>query len=224
MNLEKVIFGFFVLLAATLNFGFFIGDISDPALHNVYELFARDGGQPDRDGAEVRRPDPDRRGAPGDQPGRRPATAGRGAGLGVRRARLPDGRDRLQSMASVVSLSGGALLANLVSVVLLVIETVSFHRRLSEVRRESTRCSVFWRRLFGRTTTGRHVPSLPADRRRSEIRRPRPIFLITAPDAGPADHADRDLRGERARTEADPRSGPGRAGRSGWGSSTRSTS
>jgi hypothetical protein len=33
------------------------------------------------------------------------------------------------AMASVVSLSGGALLANLVSVVLLVIETVSFHRR-----------------------------------------------------------------------------------------------
>ena len=40
MNLEKVVFGFFVLLAATLNFGFFLGDISDPALHNVYELFA----------------------------------------------------------------------------------------------------------------------------------------------------------------------------------------
>ena len=40
MNLEKVVFGFFVLLAATLNFGFFIGDIGDPALHNVYELFA----------------------------------------------------------------------------------------------------------------------------------------------------------------------------------------
>ena len=34
-----------------------------------------------------------------------------------------------QAMASVVSLSGGALLANLVSVTLLVIETVSFHRR-----------------------------------------------------------------------------------------------
>jgi hypothetical protein len=30
--------------------------------------------------------------------------------------------------ASVVSLSGGALLANVVSVVLLVVETVSFHR------------------------------------------------------------------------------------------------
>jgi hypothetical protein len=32
-------------------------------------------------------------------------------------------------MASAVSLSGGALLANLVSVVLLVIETVSYRRR-----------------------------------------------------------------------------------------------
>ncbi len=40
MNLEKVVFGFFVVLAATLNFGFFIGDMSDPELHNVYELFA----------------------------------------------------------------------------------------------------------------------------------------------------------------------------------------
>ena len=40
MNLEKVVFGFFVLLAATLNFGFFLGDIDDPSLHNVYELFA----------------------------------------------------------------------------------------------------------------------------------------------------------------------------------------
>jgi hypothetical protein len=40
MNLEKVIFGFFILLAATLNFGFFIGDIARPELHNVFELFA----------------------------------------------------------------------------------------------------------------------------------------------------------------------------------------
>ena len=29
-----------MLLAATLNFGFFIGDIANPELHNVYELFA----------------------------------------------------------------------------------------------------------------------------------------------------------------------------------------
>ena len=40
MNLEKVIFGFFIINALTLNFGFFIGDIDNPAHHNVYELFA----------------------------------------------------------------------------------------------------------------------------------------------------------------------------------------
>jgi len=40
MNLEKVIFGFFIVLAMTLNFGFFLGEIDNPAHHNVYELFA----------------------------------------------------------------------------------------------------------------------------------------------------------------------------------------
>ena len=40
MNLEKVIFAFFIVLALTLNFGFFIGDIDDPVHHNVYELYA----------------------------------------------------------------------------------------------------------------------------------------------------------------------------------------
>ena len=40
MNLEKVIFGFFILLAATLNFGFVLGDIENPVRHHVYELFA----------------------------------------------------------------------------------------------------------------------------------------------------------------------------------------
>ncbi len=40
MNTEKVLFAFFILLALTLNFGFFIGDLSNPAHHNAYELFA----------------------------------------------------------------------------------------------------------------------------------------------------------------------------------------
>lgn len=40
MNLEKVVFGFFIVLAATLNFGFFVGDIERPELHHIYELFA----------------------------------------------------------------------------------------------------------------------------------------------------------------------------------------
>jgi len=40
MNFEKVVFGFFIVLSATLNFGFFIGDLDRPELHSVYELFA----------------------------------------------------------------------------------------------------------------------------------------------------------------------------------------
>ena len=40
MNLQKVISGFFFILAMTLNFGFFYGDMGDPELHSTYELFA----------------------------------------------------------------------------------------------------------------------------------------------------------------------------------------
>lgn len=40
MNLDKVISGFFIILAMTLNFGFFYGDIADLELHSKYELFA----------------------------------------------------------------------------------------------------------------------------------------------------------------------------------------
>jgi len=40
MNLEKVIAGFFIIFAMTLNFGFFYGDMSDISLHSKYELFA----------------------------------------------------------------------------------------------------------------------------------------------------------------------------------------
>ena len=40
MNLDKVISGFFFILAMTLNFGFFYGDLSDLELHSKYELFA----------------------------------------------------------------------------------------------------------------------------------------------------------------------------------------
>lgn len=40
MNLEKVIFGFFILFAATLNFGFVYGDIGNPEHHHFWEFFA----------------------------------------------------------------------------------------------------------------------------------------------------------------------------------------
>ena len=128
MNLEKVIFGFFVLLAATLNFGFFIGDIAIPALHNVYELF---GALVVSLIATVLKF--------GDrtQIGAVHLATSLVADLQLVCAALVWGYAANISsagltgsaMAGVVSLSGGALLANLVSVVLLVIETVSFHRR-----------------------------------------------------------------------------------------------
>lgn len=128
MNLEKVVFGFFVLLAATLNFGFFIGDIDDPALHNVYELFAA---------VVVSLIATVLKFGDRTQLGAVHLATSLVADLQLLAAALVWGYAQYvssqgvtpESMASVVSLSGGALLANLVSVVLLVVETVSFQRR-----------------------------------------------------------------------------------------------
>jgi hypothetical protein len=39
MNTQKVISGFFIIMAMTLNFGFFYGDIDKFAHHSPYELF-----------------------------------------------------------------------------------------------------------------------------------------------------------------------------------------
>ena len=128
MNLEKVIFGFFVLLAATLNFGFFIGDISDPELHNVYELFAA---------VVVNLIATVLKFGDRTQIGAVHLATSLVADLQLIAASVVwvyatqisvDGYDA-EAVASVVSLSGGALFANVVSVVLLVVETISFHRR-----------------------------------------------------------------------------------------------
>ena len=127
MNLEKVIFGFFVLLAATLNFGFFIGDIASPELHNLYELFAALAVSLIATVLKF-----------GDrtQIGAVHLATSLVADLQLIAAALvwvwaveisADGLTTVHT-ASMVSLSGGALLANLVSVVLLVTETVTFHR------------------------------------------------------------------------------------------------
>jgi hypothetical protein len=127
MNLEKVIFGFFVLLAATLNFGFFLGDIANPDLHNIYELFAALAVSLIATVLKF-----------GDrtQIGAVHLATSLVADLQLIAAVLvwvwaveiaADGLTTIHT-ASTVSLSGGALLANLVSVVLLVTETVTFHR------------------------------------------------------------------------------------------------
>jgi hypothetical protein len=39
MNYEKVVFGFFIILALTLNFGFVMGDIDDSSHHDIIEFF-----------------------------------------------------------------------------------------------------------------------------------------------------------------------------------------
>lgn len=40
MNLDKVISGFFIILAMTINFGFVYGDLDSLIHHSKYELFA----------------------------------------------------------------------------------------------------------------------------------------------------------------------------------------
>jgi len=40
VNFDKVLSGFFIILAMTLNFGFFYGDLADIEVHSKYELFA----------------------------------------------------------------------------------------------------------------------------------------------------------------------------------------
>ena len=127
MNLEKVVFGFFVVLAATLNFGFFIGDIDDPGHHDRYELFAA---------VVVNLIATVLKFGDRTQIGAVHLATSLVADLQLTAAALVYGYAVYVSTegltaaatASVVSLSGGALLANLVSVVLLVVETVSFHR------------------------------------------------------------------------------------------------
>lgn len=113
MNLEKVVFGFFILLAATLNFGFVYGDIDNPQHHHLWEFFAafvvnivatvlKFGDRTHVGAIHL-------------------ATS--------LVALLQLGAAALVwffagSMASIVSLSAGALLANVVSVTILIVETV----------------------------------------------------------------------------------------------------
>ena len=127
MNLEKVVFGFFVLLAATLNFGFFLGDMRDPDVHNRFELFAA---------VVVNLIALVLKFGDRTQIGAVHLATSLVAALQLIAASLVYGYAEYvstaglteQFTAAIVSLSGGALLANLVSVVLLVVETVSFHR------------------------------------------------------------------------------------------------
>ena len=128
MNLGQVIFGFFVLLAATLNFGFFVGDISDPDVHNIYELFAavlinliatvlKFGDRTQLGAVHL-------------------ATSLvadlqliAATAYWVYAAHISSEGLTPGATAVIVSMSGGALAANVVSVILLIIETVTYRRQ-----------------------------------------------------------------------------------------------
>ena len=127
MNPEKVIFGFFIILALTLNFGFAIGDIDNAAHHDKWELFAAivvnliatvlKFGDRSQVGALLL------------------ATSlvamlqlAAAALVWVVAVYATAAGMTPGTMASIVSLSGGAMIANVVSVILLVIETFLLRR------------------------------------------------------------------------------------------------
>lgn len=124
MNLEKVIFGFFIILAMTLNFGFFIGDIDNPQHHFQIELYAaiivnliatvlKFGDRTQIGAIHL-------------------ATSLVAVIQLIAAAVIWAGADSAgvepRIMVGVVSLSGGAFLANVTSVVLLIYETVTLRR------------------------------------------------------------------------------------------------
>lgn len=127
MNMEKVLFAFFSILALTLNFGFFVGELDNPAHHNAYELFAAlvvsmvatimKFGDRAHIGALLL--------ATSLVADLQLVTAALIWGFTLYVAAVPLSD---MALASIVSLSGGALLANLISVILLVVETVTFRR------------------------------------------------------------------------------------------------
>ena len=127
MNLEKVVFGFFIVLAATLNFGFFIGEIDNPAHHHIYELFAA---------VVVNLIATILKLGDRTQIGAVHLSTSLVADLQLIAAAMVWGYAAHVSQTgmtpevttSIVSLSGGALFANVVSVTLLIAETVMMRR------------------------------------------------------------------------------------------------
>ena len=126
MNTQRVWFAFFIVLALTLNFGFFVGEIDNPHHHNPYELFfalvvsliatVLKVGDRSHLGAVLL------------------ATSLVAdfqlivAAVIWGYASQVTGEVSVAVMASVVSFAGGAMLANLTSVILLIAETIQLKR------------------------------------------------------------------------------------------------
>ena len=127
VKFEKVIFAFFIVLALTLNFVFFIGDIDNPEHHDGMILGAALAvsiiatimklGDRSQMGAVLL------------------ATSLVAdlqlliaAGIWTWAVNISELGSAVEMMPIIVSSSGGALLANLVSVTLLIAETISIRR------------------------------------------------------------------------------------------------
>ena len=126
MNLEKVIFGFFIVLAATLNFGFVYGEIGEPQHHQLWEFFA--AFVVNLVATVLKFGDRTQVGAIHLATSLVAVLQLAAAALvwtfvGPSTAGLP-----IAAMSSIVSLSAGALLANIVSVVILIVETTMQRR------------------------------------------------------------------------------------------------
>ena len=127
MNFEKVVFGFFIVLALTLNFGFFVGDIDNPDHHHPMELGAA---------LAVSLIATIMKFGDRSQIGSVLLATSLVADLQLLAAvfiwayagYVMEAGVTSEVLASIVSLSGGALLANLVSVTLLVAETITIRR------------------------------------------------------------------------------------------------
>ena len=127
MNLEKVVFGFFITLAAALNFGFFVGEIDNPTVHNGVELAAalvaslvatvlKFGDRTQLGAIHL---------ATSLVADLQLLVA---AAVWVWASQMSASGMSGAHMSVVVSLSGGALLANIVSVVLMVSEIIQVRR------------------------------------------------------------------------------------------------
>lgn len=127
MNPEKVIFGFFIVLALTLNFGFVLGEIDNPDHHNLWEFAAvlvvnmvatlLKLGDRSQLGAVLM------------------ATSlvallqlFVAAIVWAFAAHVSTAGLTPMATASIVSLTSGAMLANVISVILLILETVMLRR------------------------------------------------------------------------------------------------
>ena len=126
MNTQRVWFAFFIVLALTLNFGFFVGEIDNPDHHNLYEFFFAlivsliatilKIGDRSHLGAVL-------------------LATSLVADLQLIAAAViwgygsqVTGHVSGSLMASIVSLAGGAMLANVTSVILLIAETIQLKR------------------------------------------------------------------------------------------------